>query len=336
MNILHGEQYVEQVAGSLPAEGGSYILRTKLLNIYDKIKGAVLRIESTICDNDRVLVRCVSSIFIRGLGNFGGDRGPANEQFNLPNRAPDAVATEPTNPFQALLYRLSGDYNPLHVDQEMASMVGFPKPILHGLCTYGFAARAVLKHFCDNDSNKFKSISARFSNPVLPGDTLVTEMWRQNDQVLFHVKVLERNLVVITNGIVQLQVANIATNGTANTTTSNLAAEPELKSAVIFEAMGNVIAEKPELRKQINCIFQFHITGPVNGSFVVDLKQGKVEKGVAEKADCTITISDDDYFDMATGKLNPQKAFVSNKMKITGNIMLATKLQLLQKIASSL
>jgi len=122
-----------------------------------------------------------------------------------PNRPPDVVDEQKTLDTQALLYRLSGDYNQLHANTMIAQMVGFEKPILHGLCTFGFAANAAIKHFCNNEPKRFKSIQVRFSSPVYPGETLVTEMWRQSPTtVIFQTKVKERDKKVITNAAVEL------------------------------------------------------------------------------------------------------------------------------------
>src|SRR5690606_17250402 len=120
--------------------------------------------------------------FIRGAGNFGGDRGPSAEVNVAPERAPDKVVEEKINENQALLYRLSGDVNPLHVDPGFAKAFGFERPILHGLCFYGFAARHVIREFAkDGDPRYFKSIKVRFAKSVFPGETLVTEMWKESD-----------------------------------------------------------------------------------------------------------------------------------------------------------
>ena len=139
------------------------------------------------------------SMFIRGLGGFGGERG-SSDKVEIPDRAPDKVYQEQTLPTQALIYRLSGDINPLHADPSMAQLGNFDKPILHGLASYGFAGRAILKQFCDNNPALFKGMSGRFSREVYPSDTLITEMWDDEDGVIFQTRVLERDVVVLSNG----------------------------------------------------------------------------------------------------------------------------------------
>jgi 3-hydroxyacyl-CoA dehydrogenase/3a,7a,12a-trihydroxy-5b-cholest-24-enoyl-CoA hydratase len=162
MMLLHGEQYLEILKQPAPT-GGKLTTRPRIANIYDKGKGALIELEAETTDETgEVVYRNVFGTFIRGEGGFGGEKGPApgNEP---PDRAPDKVVEMPTLPQQALLYRLSGDINPLHADPGFAGMAGFEKPILHGLCTFGFAGRAVLKEYCDNDPSKFKSVKVRFS-----------------------------------------------------------------------------------------------------------------------------------------------------------------------------
>ncbi len=192
MMLLHGEQYLE-IKKPLNPSGG--VLNTKPLikNIYDKGKGALIELEAVTTDETGdVVYNNVFGTFIRGEGGFGGEKGPAagNE---APDRAPDKVVEEATLPQQALLYRLSGDINPLHADPNFAAMAGYDKPILHGLCSFGFAGRAILKSYCDNDPAKLKSVKVRFTRHVFPGETIVTEMWDEGGgKILFQVRTKER------------------------------------------------------------------------------------------------------------------------------------------------
>jgi acyl dehydratase len=117
----------------------------------------------------------------RSAGNFGGDRGPAGEKIVPPDSEPDFISEFHTYADQVALYRLSGDKNPLHIEPEFAKMAGFDRPILHGLCSYGIAGKAILENLCDNDPARFKSFSVRFVNVVFPGDTLTTKGWKMED-----------------------------------------------------------------------------------------------------------------------------------------------------------
>jgi acyl dehydratase len=139
------------------------------------------------------------SLFFRGLGGFGGERGPSSKVNLPPERPPDVIFRQQTRPNQALLYRLSsGDRNPLHADPQMAAFGGFERPILHGLCTLGFGARAVMREFAGNDVSRFRSIKTRFTKHVFPGETLITEMWRSRRTNYFRCKAAERDEVVLS------------------------------------------------------------------------------------------------------------------------------------------
>jgi len=204
MMLLHGEQYLE-VKNPIPTSG-TLTTSAQIRSFYDKGRGALLTVDATTSDDTgKAIVFNQISLFIRGIGGFGGDRGPTETPITPPARAPDAVFKEKTSPEQALLYRLSGDLNPLHADPDMASIGGFERPILHGLCFFGYAARAVLHTFCDSDASRFKSIRARFAKHVFPGETIITEMWKVSaTRVIIQCKVEEREGIVLNNAYVEL------------------------------------------------------------------------------------------------------------------------------------
>jgi (3R)-3-hydroxyacyl-CoA dehydrogenase / 3a,7a,12a-trihydroxy-5b-cholest-24-enoyl-CoA hydratase / enoyl-CoA hydratase 2 len=203
--LLHGEQYLE-LYKPIPT-AGKVISYPKISGIFDKVKGALVEIDVITKDEKgEELFMNRFSTFIRGEGGFGGERGPepGNEP---PEREPDRVAAMETLPQQALLYRLSGDFNPLHADPGFAAMAGFEKPILHGLCSFGFAGRAVLHEFCGDDPGRFKAIKARFSRHVYPGETIITEMWQDKpDKIILRSKTAERGEFCLTNAAVWLNI----------------------------------------------------------------------------------------------------------------------------------
>jgi len=283
--------------------------------------------------------RNVNSMFIRGLGGFGGSRGPNQPNIEIPKSNPDVVEKFRTAPNQAEIYRLSADYNPLHVDPEFAAAAGFKAPILHGLCSFGFSARAILKHFCNNDPKNFKAISVRFITPVYPGETLVIEMWRDpatRGRIIFQTKVAERNVTVISNAYVDV----VDDGKNPASPAADLASEPVFKSAIVFEAMAQTIEKYPEIVKKVNAVFLFHVSsGDKKLTYTLDLKRGQIYEGEPKtgvKPECTVTVKDDDYFDVATGKIDPQQAFLKGKLKLSGNIMLAQKLSLIQQASAKL
>ena len=180
MMVLHGEQVIVIKKPKLPLEAET-VSEATVTDIFDKGKGALYRLHTvtrTVAGEE--LFDNIFSIFVRGEGGFGGDKGPEAGN-NPPAREPDAVVQEATLPIQNLIYRLSGDINPLHIDPNFAKLARFPKPILHGLCTFGFVARAVLKSCCNNDPSKLKSYEVRFRDVVYPGDTLTTSLWKDGE-----------------------------------------------------------------------------------------------------------------------------------------------------------
>jgi acyl dehydratase len=178
--LVHGEQSVELHA-PLPVSGTVESVTT-ITGIYDKGSAAVVVTETVATDaaSREPLWTTSSSLFIRGEGGWGGDRGPSSPP-GVPERDPDHSTTYSTRPDQALLYRLSGDRNPLHSDPKFAAMGGFDRPILHGLCTFGFTGRALLHTLCGSDPDRFVSMAARFSKPVLPGEDLTVAMWETGE-----------------------------------------------------------------------------------------------------------------------------------------------------------
>lgn len=179
--LVHGEESFT-IHSPIPVEGEVETVG-EITGIYDKGKGAVIEMTSVSTDvaTGDPLFTGVTSVFIRGEGGFGGDRGPSAAANAVPERDPDHVVTYATRPDQALLYRLSGDRNPLHADPTFAAMGGFDRPILHGLCTYGFTGRALLHTLCGSDPTRFTGMAGRFSSPVFPGEDLTVRMWATGD-----------------------------------------------------------------------------------------------------------------------------------------------------------
>jgi acyl dehydratase len=177
MSILHGEQTI-RVGRPIPPQG-ELITQAEVTGIFDKGKGALVVVVARTTDGGgEPLFENEFSLFVRGEGGFGGPRGPEARAAEPPDRAPDFAETQATAPEQAALYRLSGDLNPLHIAPEAARIASFDRPILHGLCTYGFAGRALVAGACGGDPARLRSFAARFSGVVFPGDTLTTSGWQ--------------------------------------------------------------------------------------------------------------------------------------------------------------
>jgi acyl dehydratase len=200
--LVHGSQAIT-LHRPIPVEATATV-QDKLVAMYDKGKAAVVVTEAEVkLDSGEPLWTTRSSAFIRGEGGWGGDRGPSGPQNEPPaDAAPDHEVTLQTSTDQAFVYRLSGDRNPLHTDPSFAALGGFDRPILHGLCTYGFTGRALLGALADNDVTRFHHIEGRFSSPVLPGDALTVRAWRTGaGEAVFTTSVGDR--VVIDQGLVR-------------------------------------------------------------------------------------------------------------------------------------
>lgn len=202
--LLHGEQDLE-IKKPIPT-AGEVETSGKVSGIYDKGKAALVVMETETRlkgDSDPLFVNRFS-LFLRGEGGFGGDSGPAagNE---APDRAPDGTVESKTLPQQALLYRLSGDKNPLHADPGFAKMGGFDVPILHGLCSYGIVCKAVVDNALGGDTSKVARYQARFAGVVFPGETIVTSFWKDGNRILINASTKERGTPVITNAAITVK-----------------------------------------------------------------------------------------------------------------------------------
>ena len=331
--VLHGEQYIE-LARPLPLKA---TLTTKgtVTDIWDKGKGALVVTAFDSYDEDGdLLIKNEMTAFIRGAGGWGGERGPSSDINVPPARQPDVVVEDAIPDNQALLYRLSGDWNPLHVDPGMAKAFGFERPILHGLCTFGYAGRRVLERFApEGNPDFFKSIKVRFADNVYPGDTLITEMWKESDQrVVFQCKVKERESVVISNAAIELfeelpkakekkkPAAQASTEGSVEPT-----------SADVLAAVSQFLAKNPGIAEKAQTVFQLNLSDP-SSVWTIDLKVGTAGAGETAKPDATLQLSDADYVALQKGEADPIKLFSSGKLKVAGDMMAVNKLEALLKM----
>lgn len=203
VRIVHGEQGIA-VHADLPIEG-TVIGKTRVIGIVDKGegRGTLLYSEKELRDADTGALYATtrSTTFLRADGGFGGPAGPVKSAHSLPDTAPEIVHETATRPEQALWYRWNGDNNALHLDPDVATIAGFERPILHGLCSLGIAAHALVATLCDGDPGRLKELNARFTATVMPGETLRTEIWPDGS---FRVRAVERDVVVIGNGLARV------------------------------------------------------------------------------------------------------------------------------------
>ncbi len=204
--VVHGEQAIT-IHAPVPTSG-TFIGRSRITGLIDKGKdrGALLISERDIIakESGTHIATLVSTSFLRGDGGFGGPSGPTPAVHTLPEKAADATLDIPTLPRQALIYRLSGDMNPLHADPKVAAVAGFRAPILHGLCSFGVAGRALAKLACGGDASRIKHMQVRFSSPIYPGETIRTEIWRNGADISFRSHCVERDVVILNNGLARI------------------------------------------------------------------------------------------------------------------------------------
>lgn len=193
--ILHGEQSIT-CHRTLPPRAEVEI-RGRITEVWDKGTAAVIGFEGTARDGDGDMFTAAATLFVRGAGEFGGERGPSTAGKNQPpDRGPDVVVECETRKEQAAIYRLSGDRNPLHIDPEFAEMAGFDAPFNHGLCTFGFVGRAVLAGVFDGDVDSFGALEGRFADQVWPEDTIITKMWLDDDGAIVEASTHKGNVVL--------------------------------------------------------------------------------------------------------------------------------------------
>lgn len=206
-NILHGEQYLE-ICDDIPTSG-SLTSTGEVFDVMDKGSGAVVVTNTNSFDeNGRLLVKNQSSIFVVGAGKFGGKKNPVNGVIPIlpaPKRSPDFTIQYKTSKDQAALYRLSGDLNPLHIDPNFSLIAGYKIPILHGLCSMGFSVRAVLAKYANNNSSLFKCVKVRFAAPIIPGQTLKIDMWKEGKRIHFVTSIVETGKNVIIGAYMDLK-----------------------------------------------------------------------------------------------------------------------------------
>ena len=330
--VLHGEQSMELVRPLSPKATLTHKPRIK--EIWDKGKGALVitEIDSYDADGD-LLIRNEMTTFVRGAGGWGGERGPSAEINIPPNRGPDAIAEDRISDNQALLYRLSGDWNPLHADPSFAKAFGFERPILHGLCTFGYAARRVVEAFApEGDPDFFKSIKVRFADNVFPGETLITEMWKESERrIVFRCRAKERDSVVISNAAIELfeEVPKPKEKESADIAREAAAVEPT--SADIIAAVNEYIGAHPETVEKGQTVFQLKLSEP-DSVWTIDLKAGTAGPGETAKPDVTLEMSEADYVALQKGEADAMKLFSSGRLKVSGDMMKTSKLEVLREM----
>lgn len=337
--ILHGEQYTELLRPLPPKARLTHRFAFKAA--YDKNPHAVVVIGCDSFDESgEKLAYNEITLFVRGAGGWGGERGPSSDGPALPDRPPDAVIEERTDPNQALLYRLSGDWNPMHADPAFAKAFGFDRPILHGLCTYGFVARHVLRAFADNDGRRFKSLRVRFADSVFPGETLVTRIWRDGEhRFVFEANVKERDKLVISRAALELHASAempASPSVPSAPTDATPVADTHLTAAEAFEVIGEYVAKHPELVSKVATVFQFKVHRP-ESEWVLDLRNGTGDcrPGLADRADCTLELDEEHVQTLVTRPMGEvQKLYFGGQLKIGGHLMASQKLAALHAIGT--
>ena len=349
--LLHGEQFLEiknqiQVEAKLRSEA-------RIVDVLDKGSGALIIADVDSYDSEgKHIFYNQFSLFIVGAGKFGGQRSSENQKIKSvvspPSRPADAIVTEKTSIDQAALYRLSGDKNPLHIDPNFSAVAGFNKPILHGLCSLGFATRHVLHTYANGDPSLFKAVKARFSGTIIPGETIKTEMWKEGNRIHLRCSNVETGKSILEGAYIDLDTAKINPSHQIEQNNADIPHEAfkdddelYLVSDPIFEEMGRRIEMAPDVASKINAIYEFIIYKDEKEvkRWVLDLKSA--EKGLFAEGskivepDCIIQISDQDMAALAMGDLDPVKGFMEGTIRIVGDPSVTQKLNYIFKLDSS-
>jgi acyl dehydratase/putative sterol carrier protein len=318
--ILHGEQELI-FHHPIPPEG-ALTTEGRITHYYDKgkEKGALVVAESDTfhSDGDK-LFTSVATLFSRLDGGFGGPNAPKNEA-TFPDREPDAVVKATPSKDQPLLYRLSGDIFQLHVDPEFARMAGFEKPIMHGLCTHGFACRALIRALMSGEPERTRRLACRFARPLYPGTPVETLIWKAGDgRALWKTVNAETGEAVITHGI--FEYGEAPEDGIRFDDRSASEGNPAI--GAVFDRMARSF--NPEAAEGVDLVFQFHITGESGGDRYCLIRDRVciIEPGVHERPACILRMKQADFADMMTGRLPPMTAFTSGKLRVEGDVMKA-------------
>lgn len=318
--VLHGAQDIVfhvpiPTSGTMTTEG-------KITHYYDKgAKGALVVAESETVDaSGKKLFTSTITLFSRLDGGFGGKDAP-QQTLEFPDREPDFVVEALPLPDQPLLYRLSGDTFELHVDGEFAKMAGFEKPIMHGLCTFGFACRALMASLTPGKPGKVRRVACRFASALYPGEPIKTMIWKTNEG-----KAVWRTVHAYTGGtIIDRGIFEYGELPKEETRFDG----PAASVAAVFEKMPG--AFRSDTASDLNVVFQFIVSGEGGGNWYVEIKgeSCKVEAGIYTNPSCAIQMEAADFLDMINGRLPAIQAFTSGKLKIQGDLM---KAQLIGKL----
>jgi acyl dehydratase/putative sterol carrier protein len=338
--VLHGEQ--DLIFHNPIPPSGTMTTEGKITNYYDKgTKGALVVVESeTFHGSGKKLFTSIITLFSRLDGGFGG-KSALHKTIVMPEREPDFIVEAKPSPDQPLIYRLSGDTFELHVDTEFAKIAGFEKPIMHGLCTYGFACRALVASLTPGEPEMVRRLACRFAHPLYPGEPIKTLIWKTRDgEALWQTVNAKTGDIVIDRGVFEYN-RSVREFDHSNDFMGDNIPHLNTKKEDVMENKGlsgveAVFKKMPEVFNTeaapgMDVTFQFSLSGEGGGDWYAEVKGGncKVEAGISSNPTSTIKMDAGDFLDMIGGRLNAMQAFMSGKLKVEGDIM---KAQLIAKM----